>query len=258
MLENKKPVHIEFTDYETSVRQALDALDAGPVLCEAGPVLLKPNLVNNSPFPVTTPPAMCAALVDALRDLGVTDMIIAEGAGSAGCETAEVFASLGYTRMARERGVSLLDLNHAPLRRLEDPSRLVHTEMYLPEVLFERFVISVPVLKAHSLAAITGAMKNMLGAAPPEYYGGRFGSWKKAVFHGHMHEGVLDLCAYRSPDLSVMDATVGLRDFHLGGPTLDPPANCLLAGWDARELDRAAAGLLGLDWRSIPHLAETA
>lgn len=247
-------VRIPFTDYPTSVRQALEALDAGKVLSGQSRVLLKPNLVNATPFPVTTPPELCAALVDVLRELGVTDVIIAEGTGAAGMETEEVFAALGYTRMAREKGVPLLDLNNAPLRTLKDPTRQAYKVMHLPEVLFERFVVSVPVLKAHSLAEITGAMKNMLGAAPPEHYGGGRAGWKKSKFHAQMHAGIKDLCAYCAPDLSVMDATVGLKDFHLGGPTLEPPANCLLAGWNARELDREAAGLLGLDWRSIPHL----
>jgi uncharacterized protein (DUF362 family) len=112
----------------------------------------------------------------------------------------------------------------------------------------------VPVLKAHSYSEITGTLKNMIGLAPPKYYSGRFGSWKKAVFHGRMHESIVDLNRYRTPDLSLMDATVGMPDFHLGGAHCDPPVNKILASFDPLAIDRRSAELLGFRWQSIGHL----
>lgn len=76
-----------------------------------------------------------------------------------------------------------------------------------------------------------------------------------AAFHENLHQSIRDLNRCRPPDLSLMDASVGLAAFHLGGPPCDPPAATLIAGYDPREVDRRAAGLLGLDWRRIPHLA---
>jgi len=110
------------------------------------------------------------------------------------------------------------------------------------------------VLKAHSLADITGSMKYMIGLAPPAHYSGRHGSWKKAVFHGNMQQSIIDLNQYRTPDLTIMDATIGLAEYHLGGSRCDPPVNKLLGGFDAREVDREAARLLGMDWKIIGHL----
>ena len=94
----------------------------------------------------------------------------------------------------------------------------------------------------------------MMGLAPPKYYSGRYGTWKKAVFHERMQQSVIDLNRYRSPDLTVMDATIGLPEFHLGGRQSDPPVNKILAGFEPVELDRKAAELLQLDWREIGHL----
>ena len=51
-----------------------------------------------------------------------------------------------------------------------------------------------------------------------------------------------------------MDASVGLAQYHLGGPRCDPPANRLLAGFDPFLLDQTAARLLGLDPEGIPHI----
>ncbi|MGE4299074.1 MAG: DUF362 domain-containing protein [Desulfovibrionaceae bacterium] len=250
------PSSVAFRDYPSSVAEAMDQAGAARLLDGVGRVVLKPNLVNASPFPVTTPPALCEAVIAFIRRHGAPEIIIAEGCGDAMLETDEVFARLGYDALAARCGVGLLDLNHAPLIVLEDPARPVFPVMHLPAILFDCLLISLPVLKAHSLADVTGSLKNMMGAAPPQYYGGRYGSWKKAAFHGRMQQSITDLVAYRPPDFAVMDATVGLADYHLGGRWCDPPVNRILAGGDPWELDREAARLLGLDWRTIGHLAD--
>jgi uncharacterized protein (DUF362 family) len=69
-----------------------------------------------------------------------------------------------------------------------------------------------------------------------------------------MHQSIVDLNRYRAPDLSLMDATIGMPDFHLGGRHCDPPVGKLLAGFDPLTVDRRSAELLGLDWRKIAHL----
>lgn len=245
-----------FTAYATSVPRAMERAGAAGLLQDGRPVMIKPNLVNDSPFPVTTHPAFCEAVVAFVR--GVTDapVVVAEGCGDARLETPEVFESLGYTELAQRLGVELMDLNDAPLVRMSRKDCRLHPEMWLPEAAFDHLLISLPVLKAHSFSAITGSMKNMMGLLPPRHYAGRHGSWKKASFHGRMHASIRELNRYRSPDFTVLDASVGLADFHLGGARCRPAPALLLAGRDAREVDREAAGLLCLDWREIPHLAE--
>ena len=245
---------VDFYSYEESIPRALDQLDIKKTLASQSAILIKPNLVNSSPHPVTTSPACCEAIVTYIRAYSDADILIAEGCGDPSLETKDVFTRLGYDKLARKYGLELLDLNHAPLRRLANPDCQVFPEMYLPEVAFTHFIISAPVLKAHSFSDITGTLKNMMGFAPPEHYSGRYGSWKKAVFHNKMHQSILDLNRYRTPDLSIMDASVGLADFHLGGPKCSPPAQKILAGFNPVELDREAARLLGFDWKTIPHL----
>ncbi len=247
---------IEFTSYSESVPKALDAVGAAEVLRRQTAVLIKPNLVNASPFPVTTAAECIEAVIQYVRSCSEAAIVIGEGCGDANLETAEVFDRLGYGELARRQAVELVDLNHAPLVKLENKDCPVFQEMYLPEIALSHYLLSVPVLKAHSFSEITGTLKNMIGLAPPQYYSGRFGSWKKAVFHDRMHESIVDLNRYRTPDLSLMDATVGMPDFHLGGAHCDPPLNRLIAGFDPVAVDRRGAELLGLEWQSIAHLQE--
>lgn len=248
-------VTVDFESYDISITEALDQLGAKKALAQQSAILIKPNLVNDSPHPVTTDAACCEAIIKYMRICSQAEIVIAEGAGSPSAETDDVFRRLGYSELRKRYGVKLVDLNTAPLRRLENPNCQVFPEMFLPEIAFTHYIISVPVLKAHSLATITGTLKNMMGFAPPKHYSGRFGSWKKAIFHHKMQQSIIDLNTYRTPDLSILDASVGLADFHLGGSTCSPPVNKIVAGYNPVEVDREAAKLLGLKWQRIGHLA---
>lgn len=244
----------EFSSYRESITKVLDEIGAAEVLAKERQILIKPNLVNASPFPVTTPVACCEAIIEYIRTCSDAEIVVAEGCGDAVLETDQIFSRLGYEELVEKYNVSLLDLNHAPLAKKYNPNCRVFPDMMLPEIAFSHYIISVPVLKAHSLATITGALKNMMGFAPPQYYSGSYGTWKKAVFHNQMHQSIDDLCCYIQPDLSIVDASVGLADFHLGGNQCNPPVNKIIAGFDALEVDRKSALLLGIDWRDVPHL----
>ena len=253
MEKTEKVTEIEFVSYTESVPGILEKILVDEQLKDQETILLKPNLVNASPFPVTTPPQLVEAVVKYARKHSSARLIIAEGCGDSVMNTWEVFASLGYNDLSKKMDVELLDLNHAPLVRLENKGNKIFPEMFLPEIAFESFIISLPVLKAHSLAVITGTLKNMMGFAPPKHYAGG-GSWKKAAFHAEMQQSVRELNSYLVPDFSLMDASVGLSQYHLGGPACDPPVKRLLAGYDPFELDQAGARLLGLDPGRIAHI----
>ncbi len=245
---------VDFISYGESVAAAFDKIGARERLTKESSILIKPNLVNASPHPVTTPADCCKAIIEYVRSCSNADIVIAEGTGDASRETNQIFDLLGYGKLAKSHGIRLLDLNVEPLRKLTNPDCSVFPEIYLPEIAFTHYIISVPVLKAHSLATITGTLKNMMGFAPPEYYAGGYGGWKKALFHANMQQAIIDLNRYRTPDLSLMDASVGLAEFHLGGRHCRPPAGKIIAGFDPMEVDRNAATLLDLDWEKIPHL----
>lgn len=247
---------VAFRSYTESVPEVLDRIGACAILKRQRAILIKPNLINADPHPVTTPAACCEALIDYIRACSAAAIVIGEGCGDAACETPEVFTARGYDDLAARKGVGLVDLNTAPLRGVRNTACSRFPEMRLPEIVFSHYLISVPVLKAHSLADLTGSLKNMMGLLPPDHYGGHPGSWKKARFHQDLHQSIRELNCHRAPDLSLMDASIGLARYHLGGPPCDPPVNRLLAGFDALALDRQAAGLLGMDWRAIPHLAD--
>ena len=76
-------------DYDTTVARCLSAAGLADRLEGGRPILLKPNLVNDSPHPVTTPPALCVAVIQFLRTLTDASMVIAERCGAAHLDTME-------------------------------------------------------------------------------------------------------------------------------------------------------------------------
>ena len=243
-------------DWGESVSALLDA--SGEALRAAldgrERLILKPNLVEALKPPITTPVELVAELIDGFRRLmPKVEVIVAEGVGAADYETDHAFSELGYTDMAADKGVELIDLNTEEFVELSKPECLRWPVMHLPKIIMESFVVSVPVLKAHSLSSVTLTMKNMMGAVPPVHYQAG-GHWKKSALHDRMQESILDLSRYRTPDFTVLDATVGMAEAHLWGPTCDPPVGRLAASFDPVAIDAYGAELLGKDWRYVAHI----
>ncbi|MDZ7640874.1 MAG: DUF362 domain-containing protein [Desulfurivibrio sp.] len=243
-------------DWSAGVAELLAPTGLAAAVAGQRRLILKPNLVEAAPPPITTPVELVAAVVAYLRlHAPQAAITIAEGCGSTAYATEHCFSKLGYSELAAAYDLELVDLNQAPTTRLVRPECRRWPEMHLPELLFDGFLLSLPVLKAHTLAGVTLTMKNMMGAAPPAYYQ-QGGAWKKASFHHDIQEAVADLNRYRTPDFTILDATVGLRQSHLGGPPCDPPPGLLAASFDPVAVDAFGCELLGRHWRDIGHIRQ--
>jgi uncharacterized protein (DUF362 family) len=244
-----------FDTWQQSVARLLTAAGFLDNLPAGKPVLLKPNLVEALAPPVTTPAALIGAIIDYIQTHApATEVIIGEGCGSHAYDTFHSFEKLGYLSMAQAKAVQLVDLNEAALVRKVDGTCRRWPEMYLPQIALDSFLVSVPVLKAHSLALVTLTLKNMMGLAPPRHYQ-QGGHWKKASFHDRIHEAIVDLNRYRTPDFTILDATIGMQEAHLWGPACSPPHNMLAAGYDPVAIDAWGAELLGVKWCKVQHIA---
>ncbi|MBE0583239.1 MAG: DUF362 domain-containing protein [Desulfofustis sp.] len=231
----------------------LDAAGLLDALAGQRQVLIKPNLVEALQPPITTPAGLITVLVDYL--LAARDdlrVIVGEGTGSLAYDTGHCYKRLGYLPLGERQRVELLDLNLEPACLLTNPACSRWPELYLPRILFESLLISVPVLKAHSMSGVTLTMKNMMGCAPPAHY--QAGGWGKSAFHRHLDQAVFDLNRYRTPDFTILDASVGMAKAHLWGPTCSPPINKVAAAYDPVAIDAYGTTLLQRSWRDIGHI----
>ena len=238
-----------FRDYGSSVQKALDAVGAAARLPARGLIIIKPNLTNSAPPPVTTDVRMVEAVYRYCRAHSGAEIAVGEGCGSG--VTRDTFAANGYVELAAAHKFRLIDFNEEPAVPVRDPKALQVKTFHLPEVVREAFVISVPVLKDHSFTATTIAMKNMFGLAPAPFY---CGSWNKSKLHSpSTHRSVVDLCRYKKPDLSVVDASTALAGMHLAGTPRR--LGLILAGADPVAVDAVGSRLMGHDPAGIEYLA---
>ena len=239
---------------EETIAALLDAAGLFEILKHEHQVVLKPNLVEALAPPITTPAALVGEIVSQLTNrCPHLDIIIADGTGSLSYDTHHCFEALGYLPLAGRYKVKLVDLNKEPSRRLQKSDCTRWPEMHLPELVLDSFLISVPVLKAHSLSRVTLTMKNMMGCAPPSHFQGS-GGWGKSSFHRQIHTAIFDLNKYRTPDFTILDASVGMAQAHLWGPTCDPPVGKIAASYDPVAIDAYGTSLLGRSWKEIDHI----
>jgi len=257
-MNSKKLYSIEISTLEKSLSALLDAAELPACIGTEKTVLIKPNLVEALAPPVTTPVVLVRLLINYLRERKESlRIIIGEGTGSLKYDTHYPFQMLGYTKLATEKSIELIDLNEEVLVKKENSDCLRWPVMHLPVILDEVFLLSVPVLKVHTLAKVTLTMKNMMGCAPPSHFRGN-GYWGKSAFHQQIHEAIFDLNRYRSPDFTLLDASVGMAQAHLWGKYCEPPVNKLAASNDPVAVDAYGASLLQCDWQNIKyiHLAD--
>ena len=268
-------------EVEALVRQAV-ALAGGleGIVGEGDTVVVKPNLVWNAPPDegAVTDPRVVRTIVQLAREAGAGEVIIADGAA---CyyhyypdrrgATIAAFHDAGYDAdgdmVDDATGAPLVDLNDAGGLDQHDPNLvrlvtvqhgLIWTEYWLPNVILDADVlIGVPVLKNHSHAGVTLALKNQFGIAPSDiYHSPGSQMFKGALSHSpdDLDWHIVDLNLARPLDFVVLDGLRGLTDGPCGDHLADPPMRLILAGRDAVAVDTIGALVMGYDPTTVPYL----
>ena len=243
-----KVAQVKFVDYQTSIAKALDLINVGEKLPGDELIIIKPNLTLASPPPVTTDVKAAKAVYFYCKAHTKTTIAIGEGCGSG--TTPNVYKKLGYTDFAKKYGIELIDFNYAETVTLENENAFQLKRFYIPKIVQDAYVISLPVLKDHSFTETTIAMKNMFGIAPGKFYSG---GWNKSKLHSpSTDKSVVDVCLYKKPDLSIVDASVALTGMHLSGRHKN--IGLILASFDPVAIDTVGSRLLGHDPAALPYL----
>lgn len=208
-------------------------------------VLLKCNLLASAKKEraVTTHPAFVEALIILLRESGIRKIAIGD---SPGLESAEQVAkSVGLYEVCKKNKVEIIDLKTSGTKVSEKNRRIKRFTLAKELDNFDR-IINLPKMKTHSLTVFTGAVKNLFGCVP-----GRV----KAGFHVRLQhplefsDMLIDLYDTIKPDLSIMDAIVGMEG---NGPYSGIPkkVGLILASENAIALDRIACSIFSL--KNVP------
>ncbi len=216
-------------------------------------VLLKPNLVEFvKGSSINTDPRMVVAAANALRRMGASSVVVAEGPGHRRDTEAIALAS-GLLEALDDAGLRFVDLNDAPLVRTPLRTRYTGLDaLWVPKVLREtQVVVSMPKLKTHHWVGVTMSLKNCFGCMPGRVYG-----WPKDVFHVRgIPASILDIAAAVRPSLTIIDGIVGMQG---DGPIMGDPvrSGVVVVSRDLVAADVTGASLMGMNPEKVPYLME--
>jgi uncharacterized repeat protein (TIGR02543 family) len=250
-------------NYSTMVSQALEAaLGPGGIsnLVQSGKtVLIKPNLVSNTTLAVTDW-RVVKALVDQIKTVnGGAAIYIAEGSASnSGTTTKTIMANQGYTS-TNFPGVTFVDFNNtseSPTNTYVLADSITGSNKQVSYLIHDADVyISMPKMKTHADAGLTGAVKNLgIGTPPWPLWNNPGSNTNKGGLHHDIRSEMVDHIRCRVPDLTLMDAIQAMEG---NGPSNGTAVtmNLVLASKDPVALDAVACNIMDIPPSLIAHLA---
>jgi uncharacterized protein (DUF362 family) len=243
---------------EAAVKQAVAeavslVCDLREVISPGQTVVLKPNVFAPQPPPITTDPRVVVAVGELARAAGAGRVIVAEGRS---ISTAKYRASNNSTRACCEvtgmaqavaaAGFELVCLEEDEFLTVDMPEAQILKQARVPRTIMEADVfINMPVMKIHSLAVITMAVKNLHGI---------ISDYDKLFTHNYREAALArkltDLLRIRHIDLNVLDGLMAQEADH-ATEGIPVEMGLILASRDAVALDAVAGAVAGLTLEDV-------
>jgi len=201
-------------------------------------VLIKPNLSHFEYITgVVTSPQLTSDLIGLLRD-HAEEVIVAESEGfNYSCKAA--FQKTGMEDAVKRAGGTVMNLSEDQVVEVKFP-RGPLKRLFLPKTALEAdAVVDLPMMKTHEFMMYSGAIKNLFGCVP---------SNKRIYLHPYLPEVLCRLYTLLKPQLTIMDARVGIEG---NGPTKGNPVQMglVLTGNDALATDIVTTQIMKLNWK---------
>jgi uncharacterized protein (DUF362 family) len=245
---------VALVKYKDSVKQSLEQglSHIGGFGNLESPVLIKPNIctINDGTGYSVTRIDTVRALTELLleTDGKLSIKIIESDSQSKFAE--EAFKKFGYTQLCADMqnagfDVDTMDLSNTTLMELifvgdyfENPE--------LPEIVLNAgYFITVAIPKTHYLSFVTGVLKNLFGILPRK---------DQAFYHSRIDEVIVDLARIIRPNLSIVDARVGVEGWN--GPKTRR-LDAFIVGHGAVSVDSTMARIMGFEPERIRHILRT-
>lgn len=203
-------------------------------------IFIKPNLSHPDYLPgVVTDPQLTYELISLLRDKA-QEVIVGESDGfNYSCRVA--FQKTGMEAAVKKAGGTIINLSEDQVVKVkfsERHSTVKH--LFLPKTILDAdAIVDLPLMKTHEFMLYSGAIKNLFGCIP---------SNRRIYLHPYLPEVFLRLYQIFSPQLTIMDARMGIEG---NGPTKGKPVklDLILTGTDALAVDVVSAQVMGLNWK---------
>jgi uncharacterized protein (DUF362 family) len=215
------------------------------------PFIIKPNIcadVVKTKFAVTDV-KIVEALINLVlkKDRNLSIKIVESDSESKFAD--EAFEKFGYKSLEEKMGksgfdVSLVNLSHSPMSPVKLDG-LYFKNPELPNLITgSKYFVSIAIPKTHYLTFITGTLKNLFGLLPRK---------DQSFYHASINAVIVDLNRLVRPDLSIIDARVGLEGWE--GPKTRR-INAFILGRKPVCVDATMVRIMGFKPEKIRHLVE--
>lgn len=250
----KKPllVAVKGGSYEERVDRALEALGGINKLVGKGMrVVIKPNIGWNVPpeGAANTHPRVVKRLVEHCVAAGAKEVIVFDHT----CDSWQAaYKNSGIEEAVKSVGGKIIPGNSESLYEKKDipgASTLKEVKVH-GEYLTADVIINVPILKHHSGAGMTCALKNLMGVV-----------WDRGFYHFRgLDTCIAEFLLLRAPTLNIVDAGVIMKT---GGPRGNPNSlyerhDMIIASTDPVACDIAAALTLNQKPEDLGYIAKAA
>ena len=227
--------------------QALGGM--GAFIGKGQKVLVKPNM-GWDVVPekgADTNPALVRRVIEHCLRAGAKEVYVFDNT----CDNwIKCYKNSGIEQAAKDAGAKVVPGNSESYYQevtIPNGKRLTRTKVH--ELVLETDVfINVPVLKHHSSARLTGALKNMMGVV-----------WDRGYWHANnLNQCIADYALFsEKPSLHIMDAyNVMIRNGPRGVSVADlSNMKSLMISTDWVAIDAAGAKLMGMEPSSVEHIA---
>ena len=243
-------VLVTHSTYDTC-REAVDrAFECFPIDVHGKRVALKMNALKAGDpdrHAYVTNYNLVKAVIEKLETLGPSELMAGDSVGTEFYgDSEQVF---DQTRLKEVAGPHYRNFNkNLAVVELEKPFK--RKVAVLKDILDADVYISVPKMKTHGLAMISGSVKNnygLLAGAQKAWY--HYYSLKPHIFA----EVLIEMLRLRPPDLVIMDAILAMEGYGPASPETRW-VNKVLAATDTVALDTVLAKIVGFSVDDVPYL----
>jgi len=210
-------------------------------------VVVKPNIGwDKAPeLGANTNPQLVGRIVKECLAAGAKEVVVFDNT----CDDwKKAYATSGIEKAAKEAGAKVLTGNSEEnYKEVAIPKGKTLKRTKVHEKILECDVfINVPILKHHSGAQVTFAMKNLMGIV-----------WDRRWWHrNNLQQCIADMTSYRKPDLNIIDAYRVMKKNGPKGVSLADVSleKAQIISTDIVAADAAAAKIFGAEPETIGHI----
>ena len=201
-----------------AIKQAVDMIGGVRRALHPGDrVLLKANFNSDDPYPASSDLGFLGAVVELLREEGITDLTLGERSGWPWMPTAHVLEEMGVFKFAEEIDLPVIDFDSGPWMDVKlGPESKWWTKAGYHQSLkgFDKIVF-LPCMKHHFLARFTMSLKLIVGVTHPVDMQYMHADHRLGKTDEPMDMKMIELSLALGPDLIIMD---GRKSFVTDGP----------------------------------------